>query len=339
MSYYIDTKYLAQISHRLPLFSHKKKDLWNCRCILCGDSHTNKKKARGYFYRNKNDLYYKCHNCAASQHFGTFLKTLDQTLYQQYVFERYSSGENGPKAHKSAEKFLIDFVPKFEKTETNLLQEVAQPLDTLPEDNEAVQYCLNRQIPVDKFSQLYYIDSVKNIVKIAPQYDTIKTTEPRLLIPFYNEHNELTGVTMRALRGESLRYIMIKLKDNEPLIFGLNHINKTTTIHVVEGPIDSLFLDNAIACNGTAFGKLETLDLPKENVTIIFDNQSRNNEVCKLVEKYIELKYNVCIWPCGIPYKDINDMVAANLDVKKIIYNNTYNGLMAKLKFTEWRNC
>ena len=56
MSYFIDTKYLNLIGHRLPLFKKKKTDLWNCRCIVCGDSRTNKNKARGYFYRQRNDL-------------------------------------------------------------------------------------------------------------------------------------------------------------------------------------------------------------------------------------------------------------------------------------------
>lgn len=338
MSYFIDVTYLNTISSRLPLFKKKKQDLWNCRCILCGDSTTNKKKARGYFYRQKNDLFYKCHNCSASQHFGTFLKFIDPTLYQKYVFERYAKGENGPKAHKNAEELFTFEPPKFDKAKI-LLETVATRLDKLPDDNEAVVYCKNRKIAVEKFSTLYYIQSVKDIVKIAPQYDAIRTSEPRLLIPFYDENNNLTGVTMRALRNESLRYIMVKLSENKPLIFGMNSVDKTKNINVVEGPIDSLFLDNAIACNGTSFGKLETLDLPKDNITVIFDNQPRNTEVCKLVEKYVNLDYKVCIWPCNIEQKDVNDMISAGHDVKTIINDNTYKGLLAKLKFSEWRNC
>jgi len=337
MSYFIDIKYLNMVGHKLPLFKKKKSDLWNCRCIICGDSSTNKKKARGYFYRQKNDLYYKCHNCLASQHFGTFLKNFDSHTYQQYVFERYSQGENGPKAHKSAEKYMTFEQPVFKKK--SKLDEVAVRLDMLPNDNEAVQYCLARNIPLAKFSHLYYIPSVKDIAKIAPQYNTIKTEEPRLLLPFYNEAGELTGVTMRGLRNEALRYIMIKICEDEPLIFGMNTIDKNEPITIVEGPIDSLFLPNSLACAGTSFGKLESLSLPKENITIVFDNQPRNTEVCKIVEKYIKLDYNVCIWPCSISEKDVNDMVSSGRNVQQIIQDNTYKGLMAQLKFTEWRNC
>lgn len=336
MSYFIDVTYLNQIAPRLPLFKRKKQDLWNCRCILCGDSTTNKNKARGYFYRQKNDLYYKCHNCAASQHFGTFLKTLDPPLYQQYVFERYAKGENGPKAHKSAEFKFEE--PVFKKKDISL-EDVAVRLDKLPSTHEAVQYCQKRGIPVEKYEQLYYIESVKDITKIAPQYDSIKTTEPRLLLPFYNEKGVLTGVTMRGMRNESLRYIMVKFYESETMIFGLDKLDKTKHINVVEGPIDSLFLDNAIAVAGTAFGKLESLDLPKDNMTIIFDNQPRNKEVCKIVEKYVKLNYRVCIWPCAVTAKDINDMVKLKINVKQTIKENTYSGLMAQLKFTEWRSC
>jgi hypothetical protein len=337
MSYFIDTKYLTLIGHRLPLFKKKKTDLWNCRCIVCGDSRTNKNKARGYFYRQRNDLYYKCHNCLASQHFGTFLKNVDVNLYQQYVFERYASGENGPKSHKSAEATLSFAPPVFNKTP--LLETVAQKLSELPADNEAVQYCVKRNIPRDKFFELYYIHSVKDIAKIAPQYTELKTEEPRLLLPFYNEQGELTGVTLRALRGEHLRYIMIKMIENESLIFGMNNVNKEIPITIVEGPIDSLFLDNCLAVAGTGFAKIETLGFNKENITIVFDNQPRNLEVCRLVEKYINLNYNVFIWPCGVAEKDINEYVTKNGEIKQLIRENTHQGLMAQLKFTEWRNC
>jgi len=119
----------------------------------------------------------------------------------------------------------------------------------------------------------------------------------------------------------------------------MNSIDKTRPITIVEGPIDSLFLDNSLAVAGTGFGKIESLNLPKEHVTIVFDNQSRNTEVCKLVEKYIKLDYNVVIWPCNIQEKDINDMVKNNINVKQLIQDHTYQGLMAQLKFTEWRNC
>ena len=80
MSLYIDLKYLKGLSHRLEMFKDRGNHLYNCRCSICGDSQRNKRKARGYFYRKKNDMFYKCHNCSVSQSFGTFLKNFDSEL-------------------------------------------------------------------------------------------------------------------------------------------------------------------------------------------------------------------------------------------------------------------
>ena len=81
MSLYVDQKYLNLISNKLPLFKKKKDSTYNCRCIICGDSQKKKSKARGYFFANKNKLFYKCFNCDAAMAFGTFLKNIDRKLF------------------------------------------------------------------------------------------------------------------------------------------------------------------------------------------------------------------------------------------------------------------
>ena len=158
-----------------------------------------------------------------------------------------------------------------------------------------------------------------------------------MVLPFYDELGQLSGVTCRALRGEALRYITVKVKDETPLIFGINDIDKKKPIHVVEGPIDSLFVDNCIAVGGTSFGKLSQLNLPKDNLVIIFDNQPRNKEVCAIIEKNIDQGYKVVIWPQTLQEKDINDMVLAGKNVTRIIKENTFSGLTAKAKFYSWK--
>ena len=185
---------------------------------------------------------------------------------------------------------------------------------------------------------MYFIENVKNIVQLNDTYkESIKGEEPRLVLPFYDSNGQLSGVTCRALRGEALRYITVKVKDEVPLIFGINDIDKQKPIHVVEGPIDSLFIDNCIAVGGTSFGKLSQLNVSKESLIVIFDNQPRNKEVCKIIEKNIEQGYNIVIWPQNLFEKDINEMVSAGRNVKKIIKENTFSGLTAKAKFISWK--
>jgi len=226
MSLYVDLKYLKLISNRLPLFKQKSDRIYNCRCVICGDSSRKKNKARGYFYVIKNDLLYKCHNCGIGLQFGSFLKEQDRLLYDQYVLERYTEGLPAKKPHQKAEPLFKMAQPLFEKTEQTLLDKLLSRLDTLDENNEAVLFCLKRKIPKSKFNSLYFIDDIKNIEQLSDKYkDKIKTNEPRLVIPFFNKNNELLGVTCRALRNESLRYLTIRLNETENFVFGLDKLN------------------------------------------------------------------------------------------------------------------
>ena len=336
MSLFLDQKYLMLISNRLPLFHKKKDNTYNCRCVVCGDSTKKTRKARGYFFAYKTDLRYKCFNCDASMQFGTFLKNLDGNLYQQYSLERYSEGRS------LSSNAIIE--PKFEQPIFNsserLIDKILTRLDKLPKDHEAVQYVSNRKIPSTKYSSIYFIENIKDIVQLSEKYkESIRTEEPRIIFPFYDENHQLSGVACRAIRGEALRYITIKIKDDTPLIFGLNEVDEAKDIFVVEGPIDSLFIDNCIAVAGTSIGKLQSTKLSKEKLVIVFDNQPRNKEVCKIISKTIDDGYRVVIWPQNITEKDINEMFQAGRKVNKIVHENIFSGLEAKAKFIGWKRC
>jgi DNA primase len=338
MSLFVDLKYLKLISNKLPLFKQKNNNLYNCRCVICGDSQTKKTKTRGYFYAVKNDLFYKCHNCDASMHFGSFLKQIDQLQYNQYSLERYNEGLPLNKPHQKVEPNFKMAEPVFEKK--NILDELLDRLDKLPEDNEAVQFCLKRKIPKEQFNKLYFIDDIRKIGQLSDKYkDKLVTSEPRLVLPFYDDKGMLTGVTCRALRNESLRYLAIKISEDKPFIFGLDSVDTKRKVYVVEGPIDSLFVPNCIAVGGTSFGKLDTIGIPKDNLVVVFDNQPRNKEVVKLIDKTIDNNYNVVIWPQTLAEKDINDMVLSGKDPVKILTKNIYSGLEAKVKFVAWKRC
>jgi hypothetical protein len=333
MSVFLDTKYLLLIGGRLPLFKKKKDNTYNCRCVICGDSQKNRRKARGYFFIYKTDLRYKCYNCDISLSFGNFLKQQDGNLYSQYALEKYAEGHTRTSNTLPELKFEQ---PTFKSKEERLLDYLLVRLDQIEEPtNEALVFCEQRKIPKEKFKQLYFISNIKDIVQLNDKYkESIKGEEPRLVLPFYDDNGQLSGVTCRALRGEALRYITVKVKEDTPLIFGINDIDKSKPVYVVEGPIDSLFLDNCIAAGGTSFEKASSIST---NLVYIFDNQPRNKEVCKIIERNINSGHTVVIWPQTLQEKDINDMVLAGKDVKKIIKENTFSGLTAMAKFISWK--
>ena len=346
MSLYIDIKYLNQIGNRLPLFKKKSQYTWNCRCTICGDSSAKKNKARGYFYRQKNDLYYKCHNCDASQHFGTFLRDFDAVLYREYRLERYGNGENR-RAHSNPEadlkKMFTEPVFSFPDQEPGptLLDEMLPRLDTLSTDHEVRVFCENRRIPHYQLSKLYFIDDMRKIAQISPNMkDKIKTAEPRLVIPFRDYAGKLVGLTCRALRGETLRYITVRIDEQAALIFGLEYMNPLTTVYAVEGPIDSLFLPNAIAVGGTGFGRLDALNIKPKYLTVVLDNQPRNREVVAIYNKVVANGHRLFIWPQNTQEKDINDLAMqgqTSRQIQDMIDNRTYQGLQAMIELNSWK--
>jgi hypothetical protein len=336
MSLYIDVKYLNQIGPRLEGFKNRGQYLYNCRCVICGDSQKKKTKTRGYFYRRDNDLFYKCHNCQASQHFGTFLKNYDRNLYREYALERYANGENG-RPH-AAPEFKFE-APVFQPLPvTDPLENLCVRVDTLPVTHEAREFCSLRKIPDHQLKRLYYIDDIKRIETLHERYrNTIQTHEPRLVIPFYDANHKLVGVSCRGLRGETLRYITVRIDETAPLIFGAELLDKSKPVYVCEGPIDSLFLDNSIAVGGTGFGKLGILGLDSNTTTIIIDNQPRNSEVVKITERVIAAGWQTFIWPAYTTAKDINDLVLIGVNPAAIIPGHSFRGLTAQMKFNEWK--
>ena len=73
---YVDIKFITFAALKLRNFKQKKDNLWNFSCPICGDSKKNKAKMRGFIYKKGNDLFYKCHNCAAGLSLGNLIKQI-----------------------------------------------------------------------------------------------------------------------------------------------------------------------------------------------------------------------------------------------------------------------
>ena len=129
------------------------------------------------------------------------------------------------------------------------------------------------------------------------------------------------------------------LDEEAPKVFGLDTLNINKTVYVVEGPIDSMFLYNAIAMAGA---DINLSYLNKGKTVFVFDNEKRNSEIIKRIEKTIESGYSVCIWPDYMPFKDINDMIMAGFstsDIQSLIDKNTHSGMAALLALNVWKRC
>lgn len=284
-------------------------------------------------FQVKGDLVYKCHNCQVGMGFGKFLEIMDPASYKQFKLEKFQ--ENGTKTKKPRvdlrkAKKVVSAKPVFKK---NLLAGL-QPLDSLNKEHPAKEYILNRKLPTNS---LYYTEAFKewtNSVKPGAFESTTKD-EPRIIIPFLDKNGELFGFQGRSLSSDGLRYITIMLRDDVPKIFGLNRVDTSRTVYVVEGPLDSLLLDNAVAMAGADVA--EHPELLGNDVVYIYDNEPRNKQITDRMAKHMKSGHSLVIFPKGVDQKDINDMVLAGHKVQSMVESNCYQGLKLTLKFNEWR--
>lgn len=335
MSTIVDHKYAQMISHKLLLFKRKSERVYNFRCPFCGDSQKNKLKARGYLFEKSGGLIYKCHNCDVGTNLGKLIELVDPGLAKAYRLESYKDRVS---SESEGDTFII---PKTEVERPKIvLDDMFSRLDELPSHHRAVEYVKGRRIPKDRWNDLYYARNFKELETLNPAYEGRLVADERLVIPFRREDGLLTGVTGRAMGNSSLRYSTVRITD-DPLIYGLDRVRRGKTIYVVEGPIDSMFLDNAIAAGGTDFQRA-LYSITGENVVLIFDNQPRNKQVVKRVESFVQRGYPMIVWNSSWTYKDINDAVLSGLsssEIEYILNKSTFKGLALKLAIRDWKKC
>ena len=318
----VDSKYIGLVSSRLQKFKRVKDNLYNFRCPICGDSQKNKNKTRGYIYQVKNNTNFKCHNCGASMSFNNFVKTIDPTLHKQYTLEKFKEGHTGRNFVVEAPK--LEFAKPVFKKSINLPKASSDPV--------AKEYLENRKIDPDKF---YFADKFMEWTNTQKRtFDTITRDESRIVIPMYDSDKNLIGFQGRALGKSFTKYITVMLEEEAPKVYGLDTIDKTSTVYITEGPFDSTFIRNSIAMCG-ADADISSWGI--SNPVWVYDNEPRNREIVERIRKTIDTGDSIIIWPTNIEQKDINDMVLAGHDVMSVLKLNTYSGLQAKIKFNNWK--
>jgi hypothetical protein len=280
--------------------------------------------------------------------FGKYLKDFDVNLYQQYALESFKDKKVKPVRNATKTRTLDEDLAKVDmsKVRQELSKDEAEefnatfykgliPVTELDIGHPALDYVKNRKIPEVFWNKFFYAKKFVTWAKSnTDRFDEYKGKDhPRLVIPWYNTDGKVFAYQARAFGHEEPKYYSLVLDDKEPHFFGLERVDFQKKITVVEGPIDSLFVNNGIAVGSSG---LLAFDRPELDVTYCYDAESRNSEIMKAVSKAITLGKNVVIWPESFHYKDINEAVEAGLtinEVNDIISRNTYSGLAAKMKY------
>ena len=177
----------------------------------------------------------------------------------------------------------------------------------------------------------------------------------RLIIPFYNEKDEIVFYQSRTIieqPSNKLPKYLSKI-NGEKSLFNLNNITTDLDyIFIFEGPIDAFFVKNGTAVAGiqensnNMFSCLQQSQINNyklAKIIWVLDSQWLDNASRIKTKRLIDMNETVFIWPekVGRVYKDFNDAcIATNINEisSKFIINNSYSGLKAKLLMSEIKN-
>jgi hypothetical protein len=271
-----------------------------------------------------------CFNCGASMSFANFLKLQDPYLFNEFSVERYKAKQDFHAPVQPA--------PVVEPTKQKLQLGDLERISDLDMDHPAVKYLVKRCIDPTHWDRLYFVLRFKKWEaefrkeKLSPNI----VEHPRLIIPFFDNKGNIIRISARAFGNEQPKYIFMKVKDDASRVFGLDTVDPKKPVYVLEGPLDSLFFDNAIAVGSASLLVPELRDFSK--VVLVPDNQPRNAEVVKSIKRMVDSGLPVCLWNKDWG-KDINQMVLnghAVDDVIELIDQSTVSGIAAKMKFSQW---
>jgi len=337
MALWIEEKYIMIIGHSLPYFKKQSNSTFTFRCPYCNDSKRRANKTRGYFFLYNKHYWFKCHNCNESKSLGDFINDKFPAYFKEFQLDKLREKEPHKFVYKPKKSLFLDSSKKTEKLSILSIAE-------LPESHDAVKYCKNRMLPKEAFDHLYFTDRWTDFIKHNGwTYSFKEDNYPRLVLPWFSRSGAMLGAQVRRIdvSGKEGRYVTLKskLEHEEPKIYGLDRLNLNAPVYMVEGPLDSWFVPNCVAAMGADLLKCKSECLPDYDVTYIFDNEPRNENVAAEINKAVMKNFPVVIWPSDIKEKDINDMVKSGIDVLDIIKKNTFSGLKAQLEFMRYRKC
>jgi hypothetical protein len=336
-------EYIVQKFYQYAGYPRFKKitNVYEAGCPICREGSSWGKKRRCYYVVEKNNIC--CHNCGWFSNPFKWIETV-ACLTPKEIFDE----------SKSFDILPLDLL--LDKPEVKKII----PVNKLPKDSINL---------FDKQQLTYYKDNpiVKEALKLIvkrklhtainkPQTLWIslvdKVHKNRLIIPFYDQNNDIIFYQSRTILNDSLKYYPKYLSkvNSEKSLYNINNISSDLEyIFIFEGPIDSFFIKNGTAVAGIQenssanFTKLQADQLGNFKLfkkVWFLDSQWNDLASRKKTMRLIEGGETVFIWPekMGKEFKDLNEYcIASNtnsLDTDFVI-QNSFSDIKAKLLMIE----
>lgn len=333
---YLHRQYIQHLQTRLRNFRPVGKG-YNFSCPFCGDSAKDKHKARGFLLTKKGKVYYYCHNnqeCNCS--FDNFLKNIDINLFKQYKLERFKE------SNKSTIRSSVEPLRQTEPTEVIDTKVGLQSILELTTEHPARKYIESRKIPEKFWTDIYYCPEWWKYVNEKCNLDKeIISDHERIIFPIRNHLGYMVAFQGRSINNtEKQRYITIKITEDAIKLFGQDRVNNNKPVFILEGPIDSFFIDNGVALCGS---DIDLNICPYfGNRVFILDREPRNRAIVSKYYKLIDKGEKIVSW-LHSPWKekDINDIILNNnVSIEQVnswIKDHIVSGLKAKLEMDQWK--
>jgi len=338
----IPNEYILQKFYQYAGYPKFKKisNTYIAGCPICREGKSWLKKRRCIYIVDDNVIC--CHNCGWYSDTIKWIQEVSNMSFNEIIQES-----------KEFDVLPLDIL----KEEA----EVKKPItvDRLPKDSinlfddNQLEYFKDNEVIQDTLSLI----KRRKIDKAINRPDTLlvslndKTHKNRLIIPFYNEDNEIIFYQSRAIYDKDLKFYPKYLSkvNGEKSLYNINKISPDLDyIFIFEGPIDSFFVKNGTAVAGIQENSSNTFSSLQEQQLAgfkfhkkvwVLDSQWADKASRTKTQKLIDSGESVFIWPetLGKKYKDINDYcIDQNLDSiePEFFISNTTEGLKAKLSMT-----
>ena len=296
---------------------------------MCGEGNSAGRKRRLFYFPD--DRYFYCFNCNRSWSELNWVHEISKKPIYEILKETktfHSSKEIQTKIAKQSETVKAVDVPTLPDDAVNIFdynQVAFYKEEKLVK--RAIEYAQKRRLftAINRPKTLYV--SLKDRVH-----------KNRLIIPFYGESGKIESYQSRTLDGDT--YPKYLTKYGEKSLYGEDAIdNSIPYIFVFEGPIDAMFVKNAVAVGGASITDKQEAFIKKcvgKEIIYVYDNDKNNKEMSKKIKSLIKNNKKLFIWPKEFKkFKDVNE-ICCNLHLDelpyKFIVQNTFSGVEAIMK-------
>lgn len=283
------------------------KDFYNFRCNVCGDSKKNKFKKRGYLIKKRDKpWHFYCHNCQTSMSATKWMKEYFPLYYKEYIREILNN-----KKESVIKPIITGHINKenlMEKDDIKFFIPILKGKGKLFED--AIKFCKDRMISENVWSKWF--------VAINGRYKN------RLIIPFFDHNGKIYYWQGRALKDEMIPKYLSRLGDQFNNIYNYYNVDKDKEVIILEGPIDSEFVENSIALTGLKINDDKLMTFKKRYFLLDYDKDGKKKSLKLLENGEYVFNWNNFIKDNNLPKKDkwdINEVCIFLHKVNKFTFN------------------